>query len=373
MDEVPQIKISVIIPCYNEEQYIGQAIGSIIEQTRPADEIIVVDDGSDDRSTEIAKNFGKIVTILSSGGEGAPKARNLGAEYASGNALMFFDADDVMGPHTLEALAEHLKKYPEGIAACPWFRLEKVGGKWVKRPRSCPPLRNEKDYLDGWIREVYHPPCSVLWSRAAYERTGGWDPQVTVNQDGDLMMRALADGTALRITQHGAAYYRRMPEEQLDASQSAGQFKRTGRESQIFVLLKIIKKLEQQGTLDDYRHSLTVALNKICMHCQGTYPDLAEECRRLIRIHGEPGYVYTAKKLKKEFQSAVRIVLNRAARMLNTIGLVGVRKTLSSWKNRMSAKESVTNQKVRSHEATPKIGEEIRYGLEAYQKAAGKS
>lgn len=373
MDEVQQIKISVIIPCYNEEQYIGQAIGSIIEQSWPASEIIVVDDGSDDRSPEIAKSFGEIVTVLSSGGGGAPEARNLGADYASGDALMFFDADDVMGPHVLEALTEQLEKKPDGIAACSWYRLEKVDGNWVKRPRSCLPLSSEKDYLDGWIREIYHPPCSVLWSREAYERTGGWDPQVTVNQDGDLMMRALADGTELRITQKGYAYYRRMPEEQLDASQSAGQFKRTGRESQIFVLLKIIKKLEQQEKLDDYRHSLTITLNKIRLYCQEPYPDLADECKHLIQRYGEPRYVYFAKSIKKRVQSGIQAGSNRLARLLNKTGLSAVRKTLSRTKNRMLSKASVTNRNVRSDEATPALGEEIKYGLEAYQKAAGKS
>lgn len=372
MDKVQQIKISVIIPCYNEEQFIGQAIGSIIEQTRPADEIIVVDDGSDDRSPEIARSFGKSVNVLASGGGGAPRARNLGAEYASGNALMFFDADDVMGPHVLETLAEHLEKYPDGIAACPWFRLEKVDGIWIKRPRSCPPLSDEKDYLDGWIREIYHPPCSILWSRTAYERTGGWDPQVTVNQDGDLIMRAMADGTDLRITDRGAAYYRRMPEDQLNASQSAGQFTRSGRESQIFVLLKIIKKLEQQDKLDDYRHSLTITLNKICLHCQDLYPDLAEECRRLIRRFGEPGYLHSAKKIKTRVKAKVRAGLNRSGRLLNKIGLSGVRKALSRLKNTLNSKDSAAKQKVRSDEASPAIGEEIRYGLEACQKAAGK-
>ncbi|WP_340106383.1 glycosyltransferase family 2 protein [Rhodohalobacter sp. 8-1] len=366
------MKISVVIPCYNEEQYIGQAIGSIMEQTRPADEIIVVDDGSDDRSTEIAGSFGKGVTILSSGGGGAPLARNMGAEYASGDALMFFDADDVLGPHAMEALTEQLEMNPDGIAACQWFRLEKINGLWVKRPRSCSPLSSEKDYLDGWIGEIYHPPCSVLWSRAAYERTGGWDQEVRVNQDGDLMMRALADGTDLQITQKGAAYYRRMPEEQLGASQSAGRFKRTGRESQIYVILKVIKKLEEREMLDDYRHSLTVELNKIYMHCKDLYPDLAKECRRVIRIYGEPGYIHSAKGIKKGFRSAVRAGSNRVAGLLNKIGLIVLREWLSRIKNKMFSRETASSHEDSSDSTTPAIGEEIRYGLEACQKAIGK-
>ena len=172
--------------------------------------------------------LGGAVKVLSSGGGGAPKARNLGAEYASGDALMFFDADDVLGPYVLQSMTEELKKNPDSIVACPWFRLEKVEGRWIKKSRSCPPLVSEQDYLSGWITGRYHPPCSVLWSRSAYNKTGGWDPDVTVNQDGDLMMRALVEGVELRITNKGAAYYRRMPEDTLSSSQSAGRLRERG-------------------------------------------------------------------------------------------------------------------------------------------------
>ncbi|MDZ7757188.1 glycosyltransferase family A protein [Rhodohalobacter sp.] len=152
---------------------MDRPFGSLLEQSRPPEEIIVVDDGSTDRSTEIAQSFGEAVTVLSSGGGGAPKARNLGADYASGDALMFFDADDVLGPGVLDSLVNELEKNEDGIIVCPWFRMEKVDGKWIKRPRSCLPLKNEKNYLSGWITGRYHPPCSVLWSRTAYQKTGG--------------------------------------------------------------------------------------------------------------------------------------------------------------------------------------------------------
>lgn len=363
------MKISVIIPCYNEEQYIGQAIGSIIEQTRPADEIIVVDDGSDDRSPEIAKSFGEMVTILSSGGGGAPKARNRGAEYAFGDALMFFDADDVMGPHVLEALAGHLEKYPDGIAACPWFRLGKVDGKWVKQHRSCPPLKKEKDYLSGWIREIYHPPCSVLWSREAFEKTGGWDPQVSVNQDGDLMMRALVQGIELGITTNGAAYYRRMPPEERSESQSAGQFKRAGRESQIFVLRKIIKKLVEREKLDSYRHSIEETLNKIRKLCLDQYPELAEECTKMINQYGDPNYKENEWNYFIIFDRIVLRSLNSMARMLSQLGLSHIRRILAREKKAFLQKGSDRHIKLARNQ-NPDIGEEVKYGLDAYRKVS---
>jgi len=359
------MKISVIIPCYNEEEFIGQAIGSVIEQSRPADEIIVVDDGSTDGSAAIARSFGEPVKVLSGKGEGAPKARNYGADHATGDAFMFFDADDVLGPDTLEELGVHLEKNPNGIVACPWFRLEKVNDKWVRCPRSCRPLVAEQDYLSGWIRGLYHPPCSVLWSRAAYEMTGGWDPRISVNQDGDLMMRALADGIKLHITNMGSAYYRRLPAEQQSASQSAGQFTRSGRESQIFVLRKIAQRLEERDILDKYRKSLTEALDHMRALCRGQYPDLADECNDMMNRYGESIFVRTARKASGSFRYGARLGLNRIARTMNQLGLTKTRRFLGHIKNKIwpgankkkqpSPFDAQENEKV------------IKYGLTAYR------
>jgi len=366
------MKISVIIPCYNEEMYIGQAIGSIIEQSHQAAELIVVDDGSDDQSTEIAKSFGEIVTVLSSGGGGAPKARNLGAEFASGDALMFFDADDVLGPQALESLAACLEQYPKSIVACPWYRLQKIDDKWFQRPPSCAPLGVGQDKLSGWLTGWWHPPCSVLWSRAAYEKTGGWDTNVTVNQDGDIMMRALADGIELNTTTNGAAYYRRTPSDEQTASISAGRFKRSGRTSQIFVLKKIITKLKEGGRIDDYRHPLTIALHNIRTLCKDQYPDLADECSTLIIKYGDPGYVHIARKAIGFFRYTMRSVLNRTARTLDYLGLHRTRQFLANRKNSLLGKKTNSGKKFMQNQIS-KDDTEIRYGLAAYQKAAAKN
>lgn len=364
------MKISVIIPCYNEEAFIGQAIGSVIDQSRPADEIIVVDDGSTDRSAAIARSFGEPVKVLSGAGEGAPKARNFGTDHASGDALMFFDADDVLSPDALEELAIHLEKNPNGIVACPWFRLEKVNDKWVRRPRSCRPLAAEQDYLSGWLRGIYHPPCSVLWSRAAYEMTGGWDPRVSVNQDGDLMMRALADGVKLYITDKASAYYRRMPVDQQAASQSAGQFTRSGRESQIFVLRKIAQRLEEREILEQYRKPLSEALEHMRVLCRGQHPDLADECTDMMNRYGESVYVRSVRKASGSFRDTARRGLNRTARTLNQLGLKKTRRFLGHIKNKIWVGASRKNQPYLFDAQEKEI--EIKYGLTAYRKASAE-
>jgi glycosyltransferase involved in cell wall biosynthesis len=118
--------LSVIIPCYNAEPFVAQTIRSVLEQTRPPDEIIVVDDGSTDGSVEVVRQFGDRVRLLTGRNGGASPTRNKGLDHATGDALMFLDADDVLGPTALEALTDALR--PGAIAACLWYRLDYEGG-----------------------------------------------------------------------------------------------------------------------------------------------------------------------------------------------------------------------------------------------------
>ncbi|CAN5320540.1 hypothetical protein BH23BAC3_BH23BAC3_32970 [soil metagenome] len=351
------MKVSVIIPCYNGEEYIGQTLGSLFDQTCPADEIIVVDDGSTDRSAEIAQSFGESVTVLSKGGGGAAKARNCGSDHAKGDALMFLDADDVLGPDVLENLLDQLKKNPDGVVACPWYRLEKMGEKWVKRPPSCKTLGKTQDYLSGWLTGWYHLPCSILWSRSAYENRGGWDPRAYVNDDGDLMMRALTDGVNLQITDKGASFYRRMPDEQLTESLSGAQFTHKGREAQIYVIHKIAQILEDRDRLNTYRKPVTKAFKNYRNLCKDHYPDLSEYCSELINRYGELRYMQIARNFGRSGLKAVH-----SARRL--LGLLKKRVLL---KIRSSQNHSAKKRDKENYE-------EIRYGLDTYQKIkkAGK-
>lgn len=284
------MRISVVVPCHNAETYLAQTLGSALDQTRPPAEVIVVDDGSTDGSLALARRFeartaGR-VRVLAQDNAGAPAARNLGALAASGDALMFLDADDVIGPDTLEALAAAL---PEGgFAGCRWQRVELTGGRWMSRPASCAPRRPDQDALAGWLTGWYYPPCAMLWSRDAFARTGGWDESLTINQDGDLVMRALATGLPLAETPRGCAFYRRAPN-----SVSARGASPAGIRGRLDVLCKIARWLADAGRLEPYRPALRQAFNMIAAGA-GAHPDLAAEARRLARRHGPalPAHVW---------------------------------------------------------------------------------
>ncbi len=101
--------ISVIIPAYNAEEYVGRAIDSVLAQTRQPDEIIVVDDGSTDNTAEVIKSYGSKVCFIHQENGGASVARNTGIEAARSKWIAFLDADDEWLPEKLQLQIEHLR------------------------------------------------------------------------------------------------------------------------------------------------------------------------------------------------------------------------------------------------------------------------
>lgn len=274
--------ISIVIPCYNAERYLAQTVGSVLDQTQSAHQIIIVDDGSTDSSLAIARKFEAatdgLVQVHSERSASAARTRNLGAAFATGDALMFLDADDVLAPDALEALSKALMEQRGAVAACPWRRLEQKGGQWLSRPASCALRRPDQDALMAWLTGWYYPPCSVLWSRDAFFRTGGWDEDATVNDDGDLMMRALAMGMPLVEAERGAAYYRKLP--QGETSLSSTQRTYGGLAGRLATIEKIARMLEENGRIGPYRRFIGQAFGLIAADAAGQYAGLCQQAKQ---------------------------------------------------------------------------------------------
>ena len=117
-------KISVLIPCYNASLYIGTALDSVLAQTYPNIEIIVVNDGSRDRSGEVLAAYAdRGVTIIHQSNQGQCAAANRGFAASSGELIKFFDADDVMSVDHLGRQVERLGKRRDAVAMGEWARF----------------------------------------------------------------------------------------------------------------------------------------------------------------------------------------------------------------------------------------------------------
>ncbi len=113
------IKISVVVPVYNVEKYIGQCLDSILGQTLKDIEIICINDGSKDNTLEILKDYAQKdsrIILIDKENEGLSKARNQGTEIASGEYISFIDSDDWIDENYLEALYNAAKKYNSDVA-----------------------------------------------------------------------------------------------------------------------------------------------------------------------------------------------------------------------------------------------------------------
>ncbi len=108
-----KINISVIIPVFNAERYLAEAIESVLMQAVKPLEIIVVNDGSTDESERVANTFKNDICYLLQENKGAASARNLGISLAKGSLLAFLDADDVWTVHKQELQLKVLKNNPE--------------------------------------------------------------------------------------------------------------------------------------------------------------------------------------------------------------------------------------------------------------------
>ena len=183
--------VSVVVPAYDAEPFIGDCLESILSQTSPVSEILVVDDGSTDRTSEIVSGFGGPVRLIRQENAGVSAARNRGLEEATGPLIAFCDADDLWLPGKLRIQTELLAGEPGASAAFSGVlevdeRLDPSG------PIPCPPL-HEITVLDLlWHRTGEIPPqipSTLLARKEKLDAAGGWDPDLSDAADWDLAVR----------------------------------------------------------------------------------------------------------------------------------------------------------------------------------------
>lgn len=189
----PLPTVSAVIPVYNGEAYVSDAIRSVLEQSQPAIECIVVDDGSTDGTAEAVHQFGTDVRYVVQENSGVSMARNRGAGEAHGDLVAFLDHDDVWEPTKIAAQVAVLTAEPATLALCAMTITDARGiamGERHLRPRT--DLRIGMLTFDG--TEI--PSCSstgVIW-KSDFDRLGGFDPGLGTSADWDLLFRVLLRG-----------------------------------------------------------------------------------------------------------------------------------------------------------------------------------
>jgi glycosyltransferase involved in cell wall biosynthesis len=181
-------KISAIIPTYNAGAFLAETLRSVLGQTRPADEIIVVDDCSTDDSLAVAKSFNDPrFKILSTGGNsGSAVARNLGIEAATGELIAFLDGDDLWLDRHLEIVAGLLEAHP--TASLAFSSTEAFGSEQWTWPMVLPANQPVNCFWECIPRTII-PQMNVVVRAAALRDIGGYRTTLRQTQDFDLFLR----------------------------------------------------------------------------------------------------------------------------------------------------------------------------------------
>jgi glycosyltransferase involved in cell wall biosynthesis len=169
--------ISVVIPTYNSAAVLADAVDSILTQTRPADEIIVVDDGSTDGTAEVCGAYGDKIRYIRQANQGASIARNAGISAARGDWLAFLDADDVWEPRKLELQLAALDQHPEADFAVTAALVWSPNDRSYYQYRWDGPIEPDTMRAELLVRNILTGICSsLLVRRSALESVGCFAP-----------------------------------------------------------------------------------------------------------------------------------------------------------------------------------------------------
>lgn len=188
------MRFSVIIPLYNKAPYVEKALRSVLGQTFPEYELIVVNDGSKDDSLAVAEHVleGSGATVISQENAGVSTARNNGVAASHGDYICFLDADDWWEPTFLEKMSQFIDEFTEaGIYGCGYY-LVKNGKKRIA-PIGVPGSfeKGYINYCSVYAQTLCMPltSISVAIPRRVFDEFGGFRPQLKLGEDFDLWIK----------------------------------------------------------------------------------------------------------------------------------------------------------------------------------------
>jgi glycosyltransferase involved in cell wall biosynthesis len=185
-DLITKPLISVIIPVFNRQCWIAKAVDSVLAQDYPRFELIVVNDGSTDKTAHVLSSYGKKIRVLNQKNSGVSAARNLGIKAARGDWIAFLDSDDYWFAQKLSAQMQYFQKNPD-------MRICQTEEIWVRKGmRVNPGLRHKKK--SGMIFEkslalCLISPSAVMLHRSLIDEHKGFDESLPACEDYDLWLK----------------------------------------------------------------------------------------------------------------------------------------------------------------------------------------
>jgi len=204
--------VSILIPAYNAERWIGATIESVLAQTWHHKEIIVVDDGSSDGTLTVARQFeSKGVHVVTQANQGAAAARNKALSLSRGDYIQWLDADDLLSPDKIARQMRVIEQTRDRrtLFSSSWgfFRCHPARTSFIPSP-----LWSDLDPTEWLIRKWegnWHMQTATwLVSRGLTEAVGPWDTQLLGDDDGEYFSRVVNASNGIRFVAQSKVHYR---------------------------------------------------------------------------------------------------------------------------------------------------------------------
>jgi GT2 family glycosyltransferase len=185
------LTVSVVVPTFNRARYLGECLDSLLAQTEPAHQIIVVDDGSEDDTPAVLESFRDRVTVLRKPNGGKPSAVNLALGRCTGRLIWLFDDDDVALPDAIERRVAELAMQPgSGFVYSPHYvGANGPDGRITRGPLYVPPRPSKDAFFVELTQNCFFHLNSALVRRELYGTLGGIDPTFRSGEDYDFQLR----------------------------------------------------------------------------------------------------------------------------------------------------------------------------------------
>ena len=249
--------VSVVIPTFNRINYLRRALDSVVAQTRPVTEIIVVDDGSTDGTTDSVRKRYPEVKVIRQANHGVSHARNTGIRNAAGDWVAFLDSDDAWMP-------DKMSRQFSALAGHPGYRVVHSNEIWMRRGVRVNQKKKHRKY-GGYIFARCLPICAIspsasLIHQSVFAAVGLFDESLPACEDYDMWLRICSRYPVLYLDDKLIIKYGGHPD------QLSGQFWGMDR----FRIRAIANLLDQQQLADEQRKAAVNALlEKIDIYLQG--------------------------------------------------------------------------------------------------------
>lgn len=213
--------ISIIMPVFNAERFLSEAIHSALQQTWPTKQLIIVDDGSTDSSLSIARKFeSENVLVISVPNGGAARARNIGFQYSTGDFIQYLDADDLMKEDKMELQMKRLLAESDSqstICAGQWLRFGKDLTDIFGGVGPGPQAEKDMSPVDWLLLRPYNLMTVHAWltPRKLIEEAGPWNETMTLDDDGEFFIRVVSKASKVIFCPGVISFYRTSSEDSL--------------------------------------------------------------------------------------------------------------------------------------------------------------